>query len=542
MTSRPVAVVVAALVVMSTVTIAVQPAAGATTLDADDSVFTEAVLEDKTLWGGWSPSEEVVRYGAESYPGWVVKYRDGNEADLRAWVNASDQREIRSENLDSRIMVLSAPPADVGLRPTFMTESLADKSYVEAIDVNRRVSVDPITSTELKTKESWDAPSGGWLATWGGTNGKFSADGAAWSDEVNKSTLDDVRSTIGADNVTVDGSGVRVAVLDTGFTYRDEWYGSRVPKAYNALTNETVNVSSDPANATETDYEPVVDGSDSRHGSHVAMTIAGNGSGPNETGIAPGVTLLPVKVLGDDGSGTTDQIARGLEWACEDANADVISMSLGSPQPSTQIEAEIVECLEDNDVSAVVVAAGNNRMTYRYVASPGDASIEGVVTVAASDARAINESESAYFSAVGPDPETGAGVDVAAPGLKVVAAVDNNDNRSLSGTSMATPVTTGSIALLLEADSSLVGQPVELATYLTDHAEPMRKAGTTEVGAGRVNADHFVNNVVPSEDQEAARNTDAEARDKGNEALSGSVFRNLSLGLALPTARTASAG
>jgi subtilisin family serine protease len=513
------AIALAALVVLAPLTGAVglADALGSGTSD----VFTDAVEDQRTWYGTWTPGEDVVTYGADGYPGWVVVYDNGSRDELEAWADSSSERTIQATDDDGNRMVISAPKTHVGQGLFAFGETLRDKSYVEKIGLNRRVEIDPIRTTDLKSKDAWERPAGGRLATALDGGASFDADGAAWGDEVNKSGLSEVRAAVDADNVAANGSGVTVAVLDTGLNYNQDLYGDRVPEAYNALTNESVTIS-DPANATASDYEIVADGSDSRHGSWVATAIAGNGSNPNATGVAPGATILPVKVLGDDGSGSTEAISRGLEYACEDADADIISMSLGSPVPSTQLKAEIQECVEDDGVSAIIVAAGNNRLTYRYTASPGD-STETVVTVAATDTREVNESESAYFSAVGPDPETGERVDVAAPGLKVVAEVDSG-NRTLSGTSMATPIVSGTVALLLEDQPQLKGEPAAVLDELEAHAEPLEEAGTTEVGAGRVSASNLLDDVKPDQEQEEARNADAEGRDGANSAHSASAW------------------
>jgi len=529
--------IMAAIVLVATVSapLAAQPVVAGPLADDDGTTLADSVTENQGWLGSWQPSEDVVKHGADGYPGWVVEVESGHLDDLRSWANASRERDVLRTNNDSDRMVVAAP-ADHVLGSSPFSTSLEELAYVETIGVKREVEVDPITDSELRDQDAWSKPRGAFFATLGGTSGSFDADGAAWSSEVNQSTLADVRARIGADAVAANGSGVRVAVVDTGFEYDSETYGDRVPAAYNAISNESVTVN-DSANATADDYEAVATSTD--HGPWIATAIAGNGNGSNATGIAPGATLLPVKALGEDGSGTTSDIARGIEWAAEEGNADVISLSLGSPTPSEEIRAEITEALQEDDVSAVIVAAGNNRMTYRYVASPADSDATGVVTVAATDSKRINESESAYFSAVGPDPETGVSPDVAAPGMRIVATVPGNGNVSLSGTSMATPIVSGVAALAIDANSSLQGDPVAVAHELEDHAQPMPESGTTEVGNGRINASNAVQDVVPETSQETARNADATARDKANRGLSGSFWRSFSLSLAISTAPTA---
>jgi len=519
MRSSRLATVLAVLIVLSSATagVSVGPASGE--VQRPGEIYADSVLENKDLIGRWSPSEDVVRYGSEGHPGWVVQYENGSKGSLEAWVNASSSREIRSRNADSNSMVVSAPPSDVGLGwSLFRSEPLRTESYVERIGVDFEIAVDPITRPELKNKEDWSVPKGGRVVTLGRA-GSFEADGAAWGDEVNATTLEDVRQETGATDVSVNGSGIRVAILDTGLDYDSDLYGDRVVAGKNVITGEKLNTSLDAQNRS---YDKVADGSSSNHGSWVATAIAGNGSSANATGIAPGAELVPIKVLGDDGSGSTSDIAEGLEFACEEADADVVSMSLGSPTESTQINTEIQECLEEDGVSAVVVAGGNNRLSTRYLQSPGDSS--SVITVAATDTRSINESESAYFSAVGPDPETDVEPDVAAPGLKVTAEVQEG-NRTLSGTSMATPVVSGVLALTLEERSALVGNSEDVRAAVEETAEPMSEAGSTEVGTGRINASNAVQDVTPNEDQDEIRSSDSEARDAANSALAGSIWR-----------------
>lgn len=512
-----IATALAALLVLSAVGAAVQPAAGASDVQRPSEVFSDSVLKNTDWIGRWSPSEDVVRYGLEDRPGWVVELENNSSSSLQAWASASSERAIQHWNNDSNLAVVSAPANHVGIGFTLFGEQLRRESYVVRIGVETRTKVDPIRTPGLKTASEWEQPRGAWWVEKPFSGNEFTSEGVAFKDDVNTSTLDEAREAIGADQVSsADGTGVKVAILDTGLNYDSDLYGDRVVDGKNVLTGETLNTTKSAENRS---YDPIADGSSSRHGSWVATAIAGNGSGPNATGVAPNASLVPVKVLADDGSGSTTDVAEGLEWACEEANADVVSMSLGSPMSSMQIGYEIRECLEDEGVSAVVVAGGNNRMTYRYLASPGDE--EPVITVAASDSRAINESESAYFSAVGPDPETGKHPDLAAPGLKVTAETAER-NQTLSGTSMATPLVTGTAALAIDADPSLRGEPDQLRTYLIERAEPMPRAGTTEVGDGRVSATNVVEDTVPEEDQETSRDDTARSRDGANNALSGS--------------------
>lgn len=521
---RRLAPVMALLVVLAGAGVGVQPvAAGPAT---ESGKLTDALQAQIGTFAvdGLDPTDEVVRYGTEGYLGYTVRYDDGANDSLQEWANASDARDIRHEDTDANWAVISAPVADVGvLWPDRMLPgaTLVELDYVTSVGVNRRVEVDPITSGQLAAESSWEQPAGAWIAQgpaglWGGS---FTSEGVAFGSDVTNRSLSNATDAIAVDDVTsVDGTGITVGIVDTGLNYKEHLFGSRVIAGKNTITGETIN-------ASNGSYDAIADGNE--HGSWVATAIAGDGSAPTAQGVAPGADLVIAKALADDGSGETADVAAGIEYVCSQG-ADVVSLSLGAPFASASITAEIDECLEDEDVSAVIVAAGNSRTTYRYLASPADH--ERTIAVAATDAKATNQSESAYFSQVGPDPQTGADVAVGAPGMELTAqlATDVNGtlrNRTLSGTSMATPLVAGVAALVLEADSSLQEEPDGLQERLEATADPLEQAGTTEVGHGRINASAAVDDTEPNETQTEARDTTAEGRDAGNEALSGSVFR-----------------
>jgi serine protease AprX len=112
---------------------------------------------------------------------------------------------------------------------------------------------------------------------------------------------------------------------------------------------------------------------------------------------------------------------------------------------------------------------------------------------------------------------------VGAPGMSVTAATAEG-NITLSGTSMATPVVSGSVAKAIAANPSLKGSPADVRAHVKAHADRMENAGTTEVGAGRVNVKRLVENVEPDESQADARNDPAKNRDRANKAIAGSFW------------------
>jgi serine protease len=172
------------------------------------------------------------------------------------------------------------------------------------------------------------------------------------------------------------------------------------------------------------------------HGTHVAGIIgavANNAQGI--AGLAPTASILPVRVLGADGSGWTSGVADGLIWAA-DHGAAVANLSLSGSTPDSVL-ATAVQYAQSKDV-VVVAAAGNERQNGNPVRYP--AAFPGVLAVAATD----SADGSASFSS------TGSYVGIAAPGYDIVATypVARGGYVSLSGTSMASPYAAAAAALI----------------------------------------------------------------------------------------------
>ena len=185
------------------------------------------------------------------------------------------------------------------------------------------------------------------------------------------------------------------------------------------------------------------------HGSHVAGISAALDNEEGVVGIAPGARLWAVKVLGDNGQGSTSSIISGIDYVTQHADEiEVANMSLGG-----EFSSDILDQAISNSVSTgviYVVAAGNDR---RDAGSFSPASHPEVVTVSAiadSDGKpgALGSSTSAggddsfaTFSNFGPI------VDIAAPGVDIQSTFRDGSYAKLSGTSMASPHVAGIAAL-----------------------------------------------------------------------------------------------
>lgn len=226
------------------------------------------------------------------------------------------------------------------------------------------------------------------------------------------------------------------------------------------------------------------------HGTHVAgIVVAASGNGIGVSGVAPAVVVMPVKVMGDDGSIWEPAVAEGITWAVAHG-ARVVNLSLGGDVESPAINAAIDAARARGVV--VVAAAGNHHEVGPDPGVEQPGAYGPTLTVAAVE-----------DSGDGPGPpgtparythasysNAGAQVDIAAPGsgiLSTALAGGRDSYRRLSGTSMATPFVSAAAALVLSRDPSLTAEQVEAA--LLDTASDLGSPGPDpETGAGLVNA------------------------------------------------------
>jgi len=171
------------------------------------------------------------------------------------------------------------------------------------------------------------------------------------------------------------------------------------------------------------------------HGTHCAGIVGARLNNVGFVGIAPKCDLAIGKVLGDNGSGTYDQIADGVDWAVS-VGSQIISMSLGGPGSSDRLFKSIHNALAKGVV--IVCAAGNEGSIFsNTIGYPGR--YGGVITIASHDA---NGNRSGFSS-------RGGEIDFMAPGQQIYSTYLDNKYASLSGTSMATPFVAGVCALVM---------------------------------------------------------------------------------------------
>lgn len=301
-----------------------------------------------------------------------------------------------------------------------------------------------------------------------------------WLDRKVSASLDRSVPQIGAPEVWQgghDGTGVTVAVLDTGVDAEHPDLAGQIDEARNFSDSPTT-------------------GDAFGHGTHVAATVAGTGvgsggSGGSRKGVAPGARLLVGKVLGDDGFGSESQVLAGMEWAAG-AGADVVNMSLGTDAPTDGTDALSLGLnrLTAETGTLFVASAGNSGPGSATVGSPGAA--DAALTVGAVD----RDESLADFSSRGPRVgDLAVKPDITAPGVDIVAAraagtamgtpVDDLYTAA-SGTSMAAPHVAGAAALIAQRHPDLSAQ--QLKDALVSTARRHDDLTVYEQGGGRVDA------------------------------------------------------
>jgi len=231
---------------------------------------------------------------------------------------------------------------------------------------------------------------------------------------------------------------------------------------------------------------------DNGHGTHVASIAAGTGTGNIlYKGVAPGAALVGIKVLDSNGSGSMSTVTAGIDWAVQNKDLygiKIINLSLGTSTSSDGTDATSLAVNRASDSGiTVVVAAGNSGPAKYTIGSPGAA--EKAITVAAMADVGELGFNLAYFSSRGPTADGRIKPDIAAPGYNITAAKANSINGyvTYSGTSMATPFTAGTVALMLNANENLT--PYDIKNIIISTAKNWGPSGKNiDYGAGRLDA------------------------------------------------------
>jgi subtilisin family serine protease len=373
--------------------------------------------------GGWQGGQAEPAPAPERTGKIIVKFRAGTTLGAIGRATAAAAASPRESTAPSQLVLLDPAPGQS------VDDALAALRADAAVEV---AEADVVVRASLTPNDSLYAT----YQTWSATQMSLPA---AW-------------------DVTTGNSGVVIAVLDTGVD------GAHPDLSGRVLTGRNFVATPDNSNAADDNF----------HGTFVAGVAAATGNNSSGmAGVCWSCQILPVKVLGADGSGSTYDVAAGIDWAVANG-ADVINMSLGAPTGLATLQTAVNNAWAAGRV--LVAATGNSNGPVMYPAA-----YSNVIAVGATTSTGARAS----FSNFGPE------IDVVAPGQDVLGSLCNCASYSTgygtgSGTSFSTPNVAGVVALMI-ADGTTNNATIK--STLESTATDAGTAGFDNYyGHGRVNA------------------------------------------------------
>ncbi len=407
--------------------------------------------------------------------------------------------EIHQQDILSNLEDLSYNDIVKDIQPLWISNVISCSANSEVIyDLIQRNDIDFIDHDEFRNMLMFDKEN-----SYNPTSREIT-----WN--VTKVNADDVW------NLGYTGSGVVVAVLDTGVNY------NHVDLADHLWTDPSY-----PNHGWDFRFNDNNPMDDHGHGTHCAGTVAGDGTAGSQTGVAPDAEIMCLKILDSGGSGSESGVWSAIQFAINNG-ADIMSMSIGwlhAWGPNRTTWRNTMNTALAAGVVASVAAGNEGDQQYMYpipdnVRTPGDCpppwlhpdqtltgGISSVVCVGAT-----NSSDGiAGYSARGPvtwqsisgfndypySPEMGLiRPDVVAPGsnIKSLAHYSNYGyENGWSGTSMATPCAAGVMALMLSKNPNIA--PAQIDQILEETALHITTSKSNTYGSGRVDALGAINQV-----------------------------------------------
>ena len=249
---------------------------------------------------------------------------------------------------------------------------------------------------------------------------------------------------------TTTGAGVTAYIIDTGIRITHTQFGGRARVGFDAI--------GDGRNGIDCNG----------HGTHVSGTVGGS-----TFGVAKSVSLVAVRVLGCNGSGSTSGVIAGIDFVTanhQPGQLAVANMSLGGGA-STALDSAVRRSISDGVTYAI--AAGNSTAD---AVNFSPARVSAAITVGSST---INDQRSSFSN-------FGSVVDIFAPGTSIVSSWFSSDTATatLSGTSMATPHVAGVAARVLQGNPTLT--PAGVRNAIVNAATLNRLAGIPSGTANRL--------------------------------------------------------
>lgn len=299
----------------------------------------------------------------------------------------------------------------------------------------------------------------------------------------------DIRALL-AWNVASGSKAIKIAVIDTGVDYhhpdlKDQiWTNEKEANGQAGADDDGNGYIDDIHGYNFADDKPdPMDGHG--HGTHCAGVIgATHDNGEGIRGVMKEVTIVPVKFLGDDGSGSLEKALLAIDYATH-LNVDIMSNSWGGGSYS-QALFDAIKHAADQGILFVAAAgneAGNNDTVDSY---PANYKLPNVISVAAMK----SDNTLASFSNYGKNS-----VHIAAPGNDIISTIPGKDYSVMSGTSMATPHVAGALGLLLAKEGRLPFEQVKERLMFT--GRPLSSLKGKIMTGSMLDASNLVNDIRP---------------------------------------------
>ncbi|MFG1492262.1 S8 family peptidase [Halobacteriovorax sp. GFR7] len=402
---------------------------------------------------------------AQNYNGYIVKLKPGYES------------FVNTNMADAQVRKLSFGTFAV-VKQKF--EGLVQDPAVEYVEKNWIINLNEFSAPQQDDSSLTENRDEQFSKQWGLLN-----DGSNSGGWFSRGKAGEDINASAAWNVETGNRDLVVAVIDTGvdYTHADlkantwknegEIAGNGIDDDGNGFVDDVYGY--DFANK---DGDPM-DGHS--HGTHCAGVIGARHNGTGIMGVMANVKIMSIKFLSDSGSGETIDAISSIDYAVANG-AKILSNSWGGGEYSEALK-ESIENARDKGV-LFVAAAGNSRMdndsrpTY-----PANYDVANVITVGAMDGKGNRSSFSNYGQ------ET---VHVFAPGSNILSTVPNNRYKKMSGTSMATPMVSGVLGLLLSKEDGLSFSEIKERIYSTSVPNP---GLITKAKSGRIEAYRLLNNI-----------------------------------------------
>jgi thermitase len=359
-------------------------------------------------------------------------------------------------------------------------------SNVKSVDASTGVMKSPLLPTGNGGTNPTNAANAAWIGGWTSWSGGWTSWSGGWTSwsggssvpvlpTQNNAAFSQIRLPQAQAISRNFGAGIKIAVIDTGIDLEHPIFAGHLAPA--------------------DEWKDFVDGDATPQ--EVGTTAdRGYGHGTGVAGIilqvAPKATILPLRVLGQNGAGDLDNVVAAIDWAIE-KGAQVINLSLGAAQNQESLMAEVQYAASKK---VYVVASAGNDATLEGITFPAATTywdglrgfVFGIASVNSND---ILSSFSNY------------GWDLfgLAPGESIFSAFPGNSTASFTGTSFAAPIFSGALALgLTELPSG--ADPTAFSDYLINSVrsgdlsgQNLAARGTGDIGKGRLDVESLIRNL-----------------------------------------------